>query len=209
MIVKFQQAPSTQKKPAAAPSAAPAAPARRSPADVQAETTANLGAFANGEEPLGEDFQRIPFGNFNAQLSASSIPGYHLHWINDWHPQMPDRLNQALRAGYRFVAPEEVDTVPAMNGGNPNTDLGGTRVSRIVGTRPDNQPITAYLMKIPLEWWMEHQKPIADRADAVDKSIKRGAIAGPVDQGYVPKADPIKLRQELNTRNSTEGDVNG
>lgn len=208
--MKFDAKPTTAAKPTASnPHGLSAAPARRPAGEAKAQAEVNLAAFAQQEEPLEEDFQRIPFGNFNSQLSASTIPGYHLHWINDWHPQMPDRLNQALRAGYRFVAPEEVDTYPATNGGNPNADLGESRVSRIVGTRPDNQPITSYLMKIPEAWWMEHQKPIADRADQVDKAIKRGAVSGPVEQGYVPKDSPIRMRQELSQRKPTEGDVNG
>lgn len=194
--------------PKVAPALVPQEPARRTADDMQASTQVNLDAFKKGEEPLGEEFVRVPFGNHNTQLHSSIIPGYHLHWINDWHPQMADRLHQALRAGYRYVSPEEVDTVPTRNGGNPNADIGGTRVSRIVGTRPDGQPITAYLMKIPEQWWMEHQKQIADRADSVDKAIRRGTAGGVVEGAYVPKNQPIKLKQELHTQ-LDQGDMNG
>lgn len=203
--MKFQSNPAAQASKAS--TSAPAA--RRTNADIKGTAELNANAFAKQEEPLEADFVRVPFGNHNAQLVSTKIPGHHLHWINDWHPQMTDRLQQALRAGYRYVSPEEVDTYPASNGGNPNADLGGTRVSRIVGTRPDGQPITAYLMKIPEQWWMEHQKPIAERADAVDKAIRRGVVAGPVEQGYIPKGDPIRIKQVLEQRNSTEGDMNG
>lgn len=143
-----------------------------------------------------QDFKRVPFGSPQQQLATSQIPGYHLHWINDWHPQMANRLQQAEAAGYRYVKPEEVDYATPL--GNPTTDLGGHRVSRTVGTRPDGSPITAYLMKIPQEWWIEHQKPVWERANQVDAAIKRGPKgATPIEEGYVPKGDRISISSKI------------
>ena len=166
----------------------------RSAAEISAEALGNLQSFKEQETEYPKDFQRIPFGNAQPLLAATEIEGYHLHWINDWHPSVADRLQRALKAGYRYVTQEEVDSARLLGAGT--TDLGGDRVSRTVGTRTDGSPITAYLMKIPLEWWMEHQQPVWDRADQVDNSIRRGAIAGKLEGGYNPKNDAIKISIE-------------
>lgn len=170
---------------------------------VDAALKAEVETTLQNKDEYGPDFKRIPFGNPQTQLAASQLEGYHLHWINDWHPQMTDRLQQAQNAGYRFVSRSEVDHSPA-GMGNPTTDLSGERVSRTVGTRPDGSPITAYLMKIPEEWWLEHQKQIWDRARKVDQAIKRGAEGTQVERGYVPRHDKIVLSTEL--RQKTQGE---
>lgn len=167
----------------------------RSTQEVELQTNVLLDSFVNNDVPLEPEFVRIPFGSGLSQLNATEIPGYHLHWINDWHPQMADRINQALKAGYRFVSQQEVDTAQLL--GAPTADLGGERVSRTVGTRTSGEPITAYLMKIPTEWWLEHQKPVWDRADKVDAQIRRGAAGAKVEGGYNPASDPIKLTTKL------------
>lgn len=148
---------------------------------------------------------RIPFGGPQQQLAVEGIPGYHLHWINDWHPQMTDRLQQALNAGYTFVGSSEVEQSPLI--GASTTDLGGSRISRTVGTRPDGNPITAYLMKIPTEYWLEHQRMVWDRADKVDKAIRRGAGGAKVEGGYDPRGEHTSLSSGL--REITSDELNG
>lgn len=169
---------------------APSAP-RRTAEEVDTQTKDVLDSFSTGSEPLDREFVRVPFGSANSQLNATEIPGYHLHWINDWHPQDADRLKKATQAGYKYVGQTEVETAPLL--GAATTDLGGGRVSRTVGTRPSGEPITAFLMKIPLAWWNEHQKTILDHASKVDSAIRRGAVGGKVEGGYNPRNDPIKL----------------
>ena len=147
--------------------------------------------------------ERIPFGQARMQLASTGIPGYHLHWINDWHQTMPDRINQALRAGYQFVSQQEVDVSPGL--ASFSADL-SDRVSRIVGSRPDGAPITAYMMKIPLEFYEEHQAAVTDRAAKVEQAIKRGNIKGKVgeDGRYIPKDSPIKMSSKLQTGDPDE-----
>lgn len=150
--------------------------------------------------------ERIPFGQATLKMQATSIPGMHLHWINDWHPSMPNRLDQALAAGYQFVSQEEVDTRQNLGGGMSAT-LSDSQISKVVGTRPDGEPITAYLMKIPEEWHREHQKPVWDRADKIDHSIRKGTVEanGEAAARYIPKGDPISYRTKL----GPTGDLNG
>lgn len=168
---------------------------RRSGEEIATGNKVALDSFKNSEAPATEEFKRIPFGSAQFKLDATEIPGYHLHWINDWHPQYADRITQAIQAGYKFVSQQESETARLL--GAPTADVSGQRVSRTVGTRPSGEPITAYLMKIPTEWWIEHQKPVWDRADAVDNAIRRGASSAKVENGYNPAADPIKLTSKL------------
>ena len=168
---------------------------KRKPEEVAAQGRVVVDSFANHEEAPEQEFQRVPFGSATMQLNATEIPGYHLHWINDWHPSMANRIQQAQRAGYKFVSQQEVDTALLL--GAPTADLGGERVSRLVGTKPNGEPLTAYLMKIPTEWWLEHQKAGWDHADKVDAAIRRGASGAKVEGGYNPSSDPIKLTTKM------------
>lgn len=177
------------------PTPPPAPRVMRSKEEVDAQTKTVLNSFQNSEPAPEPEFQRIPFGAAQAQLDATDIPGFHLHWINDWHPQSADRLNQAQRAGYKFVSQQESETSRLL--GAPTADLSGQRVSRIVGSRPSGEPITAFLMKIPTEWWIEHQKGVWEHADKVDAAIRRGATGAKVESGYNPTSDPIKLTSKL------------
>ena len=195
--MKIKHTPTQLEKVMAAPTKAP----RRDAEEIATQTKVVLDSFLVGEDPLEQEFVRIPFGSAMMQLVSTEIPGYHLHMINDCHPQMADRVHQALRAGYKFVTQQEVDTAPQV--GAKSTDL-GNRVSRVVGTRPTGEPITAYLMKIPLEWWHEHQKAVWEHADKVDAAIRRGAVSGKLDGSYVPKGASIKLTSKLQ-----QGDTDG
>ena len=164
---------------------------KRKPEEVATQTKVVLDSFQNYEDPPDEEFVRVPFGSATMQLNATEIPGYHLHWINDWHPTMANRIEQALRAGYKFVSQQEVDTAQLL--GASTADLSGERVSRIVGTKPNGDSLVSYLMKIPTEWWLEHQKGVWAHADKVDAAIMRGAAGAKVESGYNPSSDPIKL----------------
>ena len=150
--------------------------------------------------------ERIPFGMATLKLEATSIPGMHLHWINDWHPQMPDRLQQALAAGYTFVTQEEARTRQNL-GGSYSTGTSESQISRVVGVRPDGLPITAFLMKIPEEWHLDHQRPVWERADNIDGTIRKGMVEASQEDRrtrYIPKGSPISLRSKLE-----QGEVNG
>ena len=68
--------------------------------------------------------ERIPMSVPQLKLEAPEIPGVHCHWMLG----TPQRLNQAQRAGYVFVEPDEVEINyrgladdPGIGG---NTDMG-------------------------------------------------------------------------------------
>jgi len=102
------------------------------------------------------------------KMELPAIPGYHVHWINDY----PGRLEQAQEGGYEFVTRTEV----RLNDKGPtptDTDL-GTRVSMVVGRNEDGSPLRAYAMKIKNEWFDEDQKALAAHNDQIDRSIRAG-----------------------------------
>jgi hypothetical protein len=137
---------------------------------------------------------RIPMSVPQQKLAVPEIPGYHLHWMLG----RPDRIAQAMRAGYSFVNQGEVDlnTWGLANGedSNGNTDL-GSRISQISGLSEDGKEAgRLYLMKLPLELWEQDQATLAQRNERVaatlrgDQGFTEG-ISGDVDtkNRYVPK----------------------
>jgi len=140
-----------------------------------------------------QERQRIPMSVPNPKLAVPDVPGYHLHWMLG----TPSRIAQAMKAGYEFVDPDEVDVVntgladDASSSGN--TDL-GTRVSVVAGSGTDSngQEERLYLMKIPQEWWETDQKQLEDKNEGIAAAI-RGGTAGRdgnphgSDQVYIPE----------------------
>lgn len=102
---------------------------------------------------------RVPLGSNRQKLAAGKREGYQRRWVND----TPGRLEMAQEAGYEFVAQDHVAN---------STDL-GARKSVIVGTREDGQPMRAYLMEIPKDWYDEDQQAKQAACDAVDDAIRR------------------------------------
>jgi hypothetical protein len=140
---------------------------------------------ANEEEifVIPADFQ--PMTLPKGRLSAPDRPGWHRHWFRG----SPDRLEQARRAYYQFVKPEDVRLNNFDLGGDAtqsgNTDL-GTRVSVVAGDDLDNsgQPSRLYLMECRQELFAESQKLLADRNEQIATALRGGQMgAGSTETG--------------------------
>jgi hypothetical protein len=117
--------------------------------------------------------KRIPFNVPRTKLSVDvEIEGYHLRWVND----VPGRIHQAEQAGYQFVEPKEIGS----------TDE-GTRVSVLGGVQKNGSPLIQYLMKIPMEWYLEDKKLASDHLDEIDRAIRGGKTDGAHANRYVPE----------------------
>lgn len=92
-------------------------------------------------------------------------------WVND---DAKGRINQLQQRGYEFVID---DAVKVGEDGAGNTDL-GTRVSRIVGTHKNGDPMRAYLMVQPTEYYEEDQNEKENINKKVDDAIRRGEPGG-------------------------------
>lgn len=94
-------------------------------------------------------------------------PNYHYRWVND-NLARPTAFN--ARDDYDFVSDDMLQD-GAMADANENE---GTRVSRVVGYGPDNQPMKAYLMAKPMEFHEEDQAKKQKKVDARDEAVRRG-----------------------------------
>lgn len=124
---------------------------------------------ANG--PVVTEDTRIPMSIPHRKLETPEIPGYHQHWMAD----RDGRIQQALRAGYQFVEPEDINALNVKQIGSgksapTGTDL-GTRISMISGGE------TLYLMKIKKEWFEADQAELARINQEKQGLIMRGQMA--------------------------------
>ena len=120
--------------------------------------------------------KRRPFGVPVQRLGVSKdIPGYHLRWVND----EPGRVEQALESGYQFVDPEEVGKVARED----------NKVRELVGVaRDDRNPLYAYLMKIPEEFYLEDRAVLENQNKSIENAIKSGKLNSQSGDGrYVPE----------------------
>jgi len=138
---------------------------------------------------------RIPMSVPVQRLQVPEIPGFHTHWMRG----TPERMQQALQAGYVPVKAEEVAVNYRGLADNPevggNTSLGSS-VSISAGRADANgQPIRLILMKLPAALWDEDQAAIAAQQDKVADTLRTGS--GAVPQG----ADVSNRYQGAQNRN--------
>lgn len=129
---------------------------------------------------------RVPLGNYRRKLSIDDNlksrieqDGYVLRWVND----QKSRIHDAQQAGYVFVTSDGLEKIG--DNGDQNTDP-GSRISQIVGTNEVGDPIRAYLMAIPRDFYEEDQQLKQKQVDEIDDAIKGGNVA-PGEKQYVPK----------------------
>ena len=140
---------------------------------------------------------RISLSLPQPKLSVPEIPGYHLHWFTGDAP----RIQQALKAGYEFVQPEEVGVISHSLGSNAegsgNTDL-GTRVSVVAGGvyEGSSEAARLYLMKIREEWWHEDQKLLADVNERIASTIRGEGITAPGQDNSNRYRGPDKAKRK-------------
>lgn len=114
---------------------------------------------------------RIPMSIPVQRLAVPEIPGYHLHWMRD----EPQRIAQALRAGYEWVGQDEVDlnTFGVANGEeDPGHQDLGSRVSYVAGRNEQGGAQRLYLMKLPLELWEADQKVAGQRQEDIASQLR-------------------------------------
>lgn len=110
--------------------------------------------------------RRASVGGHALKLSAPVREGYVRRWVND----DGNRLAQASELAYDFVEDSAIQSSGE-----------GSRVSRLVGTKANGEPLRAYLMETPVEEYRAgaeekeaHLKQIDDAMHAiVDEAGKR------------------------------------
>lgn len=110
--------------------------------------------------------QRVPFGEQEQRLAYPKQPGFRLYWFND----DPGRVKRAQAAGYTFVR-DEATNEP---------------VAQITG-KVDGRGRNSYLMKQPLEFYIQDRIKAARKHDERLEDIRRGRSEPEHAEGrYVP-----------------------
>lgn len=129
------------------------------------------------------EMKRIPLSLPVQKLEVPEIPGYHLHWFRGTSA----RIQQAQRAGFEFVKPEEVKLNNLALGGDAsksgNSDM-GDRVSVVAGDIDDQgQAVRLYLMKQPMEYYLQDKALLQQRNDSIADAMTAAFRDGSAAQG--------------------------
>ena len=135
-------------RPPRAQNAAATAPETMPPA-AQAETAAS--------QPTRR--RRASVGGHALKLSAPERPGYKRRWVND----DGNRLAAADELGYDHVSETGL-----------KTSSPGSRVSRLVGTKTNGEPLHAFLMETPDELYAQGEAEKEAACRTVDDAIRAG-----------------------------------
>lgn len=118
--------------------------------------------------------RRASVGGHALKLQAPQRPGFVRRWVND----DGNRIANAEELAYDFVHEP----------GAQSTDV-GSRVSRLVGTKANGEPLRSYLMETPEEEYRAGQDEKEAHLRQIDEAMTRivdetGQTAMPKDQQY-------------------------
>lgn len=122
---------------------------------------------------------RVPMTAPQRKLELPEIPGYRIYWFRG----EPGRIQRALRAGYEFIKPEEVDVNNFDLGGDASLsgqgDLGDkVSVAAQDGVGDNGQFLRLYAMKIKIEYYnADQEKYEKDRIDPFVNALVGGRVS--------------------------------
>lgn len=105
--------------------------------------------------------KRANMGGYTLRLDAPERPGYVRRWVNDDGSGRPERLNVDL--AYDFVHADDI-----------KGDGLGRRISRVVGSKRNGEPMHAYLMETPEEEYAVGVAEKEDRLKPFEEAIRSG-----------------------------------
>lgn len=103
--------------------------------------------------------RRASVGGHSLKLSAPPREGYTRRWVND----AANRVAEIQELAYDFVDEKGI-----------KTDDPSSRVARVVGTKPNGEPLKAYLMETPDELYQEGVAEKEAHNSRIDDAIRRG-----------------------------------
>lgn len=116
----------------------------------------------------GRRRKRGSVGGFHSRLDAPLREGEHRRWVND----DGNRIAECRELGYEFVSETGIQTADP-----------GSRISRLVGTKANGEPLHAYLMETPDELFAEGQAEQEAACKLIDEAIAAGRDStGRMDQ---------------------------
>ena len=106
--------------------------------------------------------RRASVGGHAQRLGAPERPGYTRRWVND----AENRIAEIDELAYEFVSERGIQT------NDPSS-----RIARTVGTKPNGEPLRAYLMETPDELYAEGVAEKEAFNGKVDEAIRKGRYA--------------------------------
>lgn len=124
--------------------------------------------IASGNTPSGSGGEqsspakrrrRKSVGGFVSKLDAPLRQGETRRWVND----DAGRIDELRELGYEFVSEKGIQTADP-----------GSRISRLVGTKANGEPLHAYLMETPDELFAQGQSEREAACQLIDEAITAG-----------------------------------
>lgn len=142
-------------------------PATKTEAPAQAAETSEA-AEANPAPTRRR--KRGQVGGMSLKLAAKARPGYQRRWFNDDN----NRIAEAQELAYDFV------TDPSIQSSGSDS-----RISRLVGTKANGEPLRAFLMETPLE---EYEQGQAEK-EAFNRRVDEAITTGSDFTGQMPQSE--------------------
>ena len=126
-----------------------------------------------GETKLPGRRRRASVGGHALKLLAPSKPGHVRRWVND----DGNRIANAEELAYDFVSDPSIKSSDE-----------GSKVSRLVGTKANGEPLRAYLMETPVEEFQAGSDEKEAHNARIDEAIRQGVDTtgqlGPASETY-------------------------
>jgi len=121
--------------------------------------------------------ERIPFGKQQQRFRTPEKDGFVYRVFNDNWRKDPERIKNALAAGYEFI--------------------NGEQSGKTAGTNEDGSVIKGILMRIPKEFYEEDQAAKQKEIDKVDQQINRGKFTEKAGDNRYSPGGGIKIETKL------------
>ena len=128
------------------------------------------GRPSNKKASVAKRPTRIPMSGARKRMhidAEDQDPNFHYAWIND----QVDLLHRAKRAGFEHVSLAEIPKwgTPDVDSANPASSVVSIKV---------NEKTTAYLMKQPMEYYLEDRAEMNALVDAREADMKKNLNSG-------------------------------
>jgi hypothetical protein len=131
----------------------------KKPASATAAQTPATSATTQAAEPTTQRRRRASVGGHALRLTAPQREGWTRRWMND----DANRIADAEELGYSHVSDTRIKSSGA-----------GSVVSRLVGTKANGEPLSAFLMETPDELYAEGLAEKEAHSRQIDDAIKAG-----------------------------------
>lgn len=151
------------------------------PEAVNKEVEEAVNVARKGREVADPKFKRVPINGDRAILNVTGLDNENFHycWINDNDDKWLGNIERFKNAGYEHVQVHEVGAIGSVHV-NQGSDNIGNYVSRPVGAG-----VTAYLMRIPIEWFNEDCKAAEDKLQDTEALMYEQAASSKGSYGKV------------------------